>query len=99
MREFLPVVLALEIWGSSLGNCPVTLHSDNMAVVQVINKNSSKDSHLMKLMIVSLKYNINFVAELIPGKSNVAADFLFRLQVEEFKQHAWTANPSRFQRN
>ena len=90
VREFLPVVLALEIWGSSLGKCSVTLHSDNMAVVQVINKNSSKDSHLMKLMrclmIVSLKYNKNFVAEHIPGKSNVAADSLSRLQVEEFKQ-------------
>ena len=90
VHEFLPVVLALEIWGSSLENCSVTLHSDNMAVVQVINKNSSKDSHLMKLMrrlmIVSLKYNINFVAEHIPGKSNVAADLLSRLQVEEFKQ-------------
>lgn len=89
VREFLPIVLALEIWGSSLKNCTVILHSDNMAVVQVINKNTSKDSCLMKLMrrlmILSLSHNVHFIAEHIPGKSNKAADLLSRLQVDEFK--------------
>lgn len=60
-----------------------------MAVVQVINKNSSKDSCLMKLMrrfmILSLSHNVHFIAEHIPGKSNKVADLLSRLQVVEFK--------------
>lgn len=81
--------LALEMWGSSLKNCTVILHSDNMAVVQVINKNTSKDSCVLKLirrlMILSLSHYVHFIAEHIPGKSNKAADLLFRLQVDEFK--------------
>lgn len=91
VREFLPIVLALEIWGGIVGNGTVTLQSDNMAVVQVINSNTSRDFHLMelmrRLMLLSLKFNIHFKAEHNPGKSNIAADLLSRLQVDEFQQH------------
>lgn len=90
VREFFPIVLAMEIWGESLSNTAVVLHSDNSAVVHVINKNSSKDPHLMKLMrrlmLASLKYNIHFFAEHIPGLYNVAPDLLSRLQIQRFRE-------------
>lgn len=64
-------------------------HLDNIAVVYVINKLTSKDSNLMKLirrlMVTSLKYNLSCHAEHIPGLLNNAADLLSRLQVQQFK--------------
>ena len=89
MREFLPIVIALEMWSSTLRNSTIVLHSDNLAVVQVINKNTSKDSNLMRLMrclmILSLTFHIHFSAEHIQGITNVAADLFSRLQVSEFR--------------
>lgn len=89
VREFLPIVLAIEMWGPTVTNTSVTFHSDNIAVVHVINKNTSKDSNLMslmrRLMIASLRYNIHFRAEHVPGLLNTAADLLSRLQIQQFK--------------
>jgi hypothetical protein len=89
VREFLPIVIALEMWGSSLQNSTVVLHSDNLTVVQIINKNTSKDSNLMqlmrRLMILSLTYNIHFHAKHIQGVANISADLLSRLQVSDFR--------------
>ena len=42
VREFLPIVIAQEKWSSTLRNSTIVLHSDNLAVVQVINKNTSR---------------------------------------------------------
>lgn len=90
VREFFPNVLAMEIWGEGLSNTSVVLHSDNSVVVHVINTNSSKDPHLMKLMrrlmLALLKYNISFFAEHIPGLYNVAPDLLYRLQIQRFRE-------------
>lgn len=36
-------------------------------------------------MIASLRYNIHFRAEHIPGLLNTAADLLSRLQIQQFK--------------
>lgn len=88
VREFLPIVIAFELWGSCLANSTVVIHSDNSAVVHVINKTTSKDTRLMqlmrRLMILSLSHNIHFQAQHIPGVANTAADLLSRLQVPQF---------------
>ena len=79
----------MELWGEELSNTSVVLHLDNCAVVHVINKNFSKDPNLMKLMrrlmVASLKFNIHFYAEHIPGLHNIAPDLLSRLQIQRFK--------------
>lgn len=89
VREFLPIVIALEMWSSTLKNSTIVLHSDNLVVVQIINKNTSKDPKLMqlmrRLMLLSLTHNLHFYAKHIQMVSNVAADLLSRLQVSEFK--------------
>lgn len=88
VREFLPIVIAFELWGSCLANSTVVIHLDNSAVVHVINKTTSKDTRLMqlwrRLMILSLSHNIHFQAQHIPGVANTAADLLSRLQVPQF---------------
>lgn len=38
VRDILPLVIALELWCHQLKNCNVILHSDNIAVVHVVNK-------------------------------------------------------------
>lgn len=89
VKEFLPIVIAFEIWGHLLSNSTVVLHVDNLAVVHVINKNSSRDPSLMqlmrRLMVLSLTHNIHFRAKHIEGVNNIAADLLPRLQVKEFQ--------------
>ena len=88
VREFLPIVIAFELWGSCLANTSIVIHLDNAAVVNVINKTTSKDTKLMhqmrRLIILSLSQNIHFRAEHITGNANTAADLLSRLQVQEF---------------
>ena len=53
-----------------------------MAVVEIINKQSSKDRTLKRLVrrlvLAGLKFNVLFKAKHIPGKSNVVADHLSR---------------------
>ncbi len=50
VKEFLLIVLAVLKWGSSWANTKVLFLCDNMAVVQVINKQSSRDGKIMHLL-------------------------------------------------
>ena len=60
--ELSPIVLSIEVWGSQLANKCVVFHSDNMAVVYIINKQTSQDPHTMRLVrifvVACMKYNI-----------------------------------------
>jgi len=71
VKEFFPIIVALEIWGDLLSNKRIQFHSDNIAVVYIINKKTSKDPVLMKLLrrlvVQLMKFNILFVAVHIPG--------------------------------
>lgn len=88
-KELFPIVLALEIWGTILKNKCIILHSDNYAVVHIINKQSCKDSVVMKLVrrlvLTCMQHNILIQAKHIPGKDNVLPDLLSRLQVKQFR--------------
>ncbi|XP_062618317.1 uncharacterized protein LOC134279921 [Saccostrea cucullata] len=82
-KELLPIVVAVETWGESLANSSILFYSDNMAVVNIINKISSKDVPVMhlvrRLVLACLRFNILFKAEHIPGKLNILPDLLSRL--------------------
>ena len=86
IKELFPIVLALEIWGSEMANKKILFMSDNMAVVEVINKQTSREKNLMhllrRLVLVCLSKNILFRAKHIPGKYNIIADRLSRLQFQ-----------------
>lgn len=70
--------------------------SDNLAVVQIINKQSSKEKTLMKLVrrlvLATLNWNIHFRAKHIPGKHNITADRLSRFQFQAAFQHMTQLN-------
>jgi len=82
IRELFPIVLAIHLWGRNLQNKCVQFHTDNMAVVYIINKQTSKDPTIMKFVrqfvLLILKYNIMFKALHIEGAKNKAADQLSR---------------------
>lgn len=96
-KELFPIVLALEIWGAQLKNRCITLHSDNFAVVYIINKQTSKDVHIMylvrRLVLSCMQHNLLVRAFHIPGRENVLPDLLSRLQVDEFRKAAPMMDP------
>ena len=88
--EFFPIIVALHIWGSQMANKCVCFVTDNDALVEIINRQTSKHKLIMllvrDLVLTSLKYNILFRARHIPGVHNSRADLLSRLQVNQFRQ-------------
>ena len=90
--ELFPIVAALELWGQYMANHSVLFLTDNQAVVEVINKQSAKNCHLMRLLrrlvVTALKFNVYFKAKHIPGKTNVVADKLSRFQEAAARQMA-----------
>ena len=99
LLEFYPTVLAVSVWADSLSNkCTcISFLSDNRAVVDIINSQTSKDTkvmHLMRKLVLScLRHNILFRAVHISGINNNLADSLSRLQVEKFQALAPKACP------
>ena len=87
VKELFPIILAIEIWGHLLANHKILFFSDNAAVVDIINKTSSKDKVLMKLVrrmvVAAMHFNIFFKAKHIPGKTNVVCDLLSRFSFQE----------------
>ncbi|XP_062567617.1 uncharacterized protein LOC134229845 [Saccostrea cucullata] len=65
--ELFPIVLAMEMWGSQFQNHKILFLTDNEAVVAIINKTSSKDKTVMKLVrrlvLICLQNNILFKAK------------------------------------
>ena len=86
--ELYPIVLAVKLFSNSLCNKSVLILTDNEALVPIINKGTSKDSQIMKLiriMVVQcLRDNILIRAQHIPGSENLRPDSLSRLQVKRF---------------
>lgn len=87
VKELFQIVLALDIWGPLLANHRILFLLDNAAVAEIINKTSSKDTIIMKLVrrlvLAALKHNIHFKAKHIPGKTNVIYDLLSRFSFQE----------------
>ena len=67
----------------------IVFFSDNQAVVEIINKQTSKDRSVMALLrhfvLCTLKYNFLFYAKHIAGCVNRESDALSRLQEEKFR--------------
>jgi hypothetical protein len=66
-KELFPLVLIAEIWGPLFSNRRVLFHSDNAAVVAIINKQSAPDSVTMilvrRLVVAILRHNVVFRAK------------------------------------
>ncbi len=88
VKEFLPVVVAAATWGRHWGGCYIRFHSDNMAVVAVLNKRTAKDPllihYLRCLFFYAAFYKFHYSAAHIPGSLNIAADALSRNNLHLF---------------
>lgn len=90
LLELYPNVVAVSLWGHLMKNHCVRFFTDNLALVYILNRQTSKDNQIMKLVrrlvLACLKHNILFQSSHVQGCKNVSADALSRLQVEEFRR-------------
>ena len=95
--ELLPIVLALEVWGCMLANQVIIFHTDNEALVSILNKQRAKEPLVMLLVrsfvLNQLRHNVYIKAVHVPGFLNIHADALSRLQVQRFRDLNPEANP------
>ncbi|VDI74134.1 Hypothetical predicted protein [Mytilus galloprovincialis] len=90
--ELIPILLALCIWAPLLKNSKILFRTDNIALVDILNKRTSKSKRVMSIIrpfvLRSMNYNIQFKAKHIVGAKNNIADALSRFQLEKFKRLA-----------
>lgn len=99
--EFVPIVLAMSIWGSRLRNKKIKFFVDNLALVEILNKQTSKSKRVMSLMrpfvLYTMQNNIIFRSHHILGALNSISDSISRQEWRRFRSLAPTAkqNPER----
>jgi len=100
LLELYPIFLLVLIFKNSLSHKRVMFHCDNTAVVQILNKQSSKAYRIMNLLrpmiLTMLNYNISFCAVHIPGTTNIICDTLSRKQVDRkfLRDHGMNMYPT-----
>ena len=81
-KELLPITLACAMWGAEWQNRQVLVLSDNMAVVNIMASQTSRDTvimHLLRCMhFFCVMHGISVRAEHIPGVNNTVADAISR---------------------
>ena len=86
----LPILLSCVVWGLTRSKKYVQLYCDNLSLVDSLNKGSSKDPSVMKLLrtlwLFIAYFDISIKATHIPGTQNNSADHLSRNSMEKFRQ-------------
>lgn len=101
LQEFVPVLLALHVWGELWSHAVFTFHCDNRAVVDVLRSNTSRDpgmlSVLRAILAFSLPRDLIVHAIHLPGKLNIVADSLSRFQATNsfLTEHNLCASPTK----
>jgi hypothetical protein len=82
--EIYPILALVETFGHKFANSKIIFHCDNESVVEIINKQTSKDPHIMAivrpLVLKLLILNTRFCSVHIPGVNNIVADAVSRFQ-------------------
>ena len=72
LLDLYPIVLAVNIWGPLWKNHCILFFTDNEALTAIINKQSSTDNNIMKLLrclvLACLQYKVLFQAKHIQGR-------------------------------
>ena len=83
--EIYPIYVLIKMFAQKILNADIVFHCDNEAVVNVLNKQTSKDPYLLKIIrlivLEQLKYNFTLSSKHIPGVTNILADKISRFQV------------------
>ena len=106
--ELVPIVIALSLWYTLLSKKKLVIHTDNQALVSVINCQTSKSCRTMSLLrpmiLILMKHDIIVRAIYIETKMNNVADSISRMQWSRFRMAAPHADqeptpiPNEFQR-
>ena len=82
--ELYPIFLHIKIFHKILAGNKVLVRCDNLPIVHTLNKLSSKNQRVMKLIraivLFLMEFNIEIKAIHLPGKTNRLCDFLSRHQ-------------------
>ena len=82
VKELLPIIMGVVLWGRSWQGRTIRCRCDNMAVVAILKSGSSKDERVMHLMrnlfFFLTSYNVILLGEHIPGVENGAAMLIKR---------------------
>lgn len=82
--ELVPIILAFCTWGQKLKGKSIVLRSDNLALVEILNKKDSKNKRVMSLIrylvLYLLQNNIQVKSVHIKGEINSISDAISRLQ-------------------
>ncbi|XP_044217636.1 uncharacterized protein LOC122989025 [Thunnus albacares] len=97
IAEMYPIVIAAILWGHEWSKKTIAIHSDNSAVVDILNKGRSHNLDIMqfvrKLTLVSAQHQFIIRALHIPGHKNAIADSLSRFMFQKFRLLAPASNP------
>ena len=81
-KELTPIILSCAAWGNTLRRQRVLFQCDNKSMVASFQKGSCRDQQVMHLLrtltFFTAYYDIELIAEHIPGVANTAADHLSR---------------------
>ena len=85
-KELFPAIIAAHVWGHHWCHKHVFFHSDNAAVVHILNSRMSKVPGLMRLLrsllFAAACHCFSFSVQHVPGVTNQIADALSRFQVQ-----------------
>ena len=88
VKELVPVVIAVAMWGQQWAERTVLVRCDNMAVVHALATGTARDCRLMHklrcLHFFSAQHQIHIQAEHLAGSLNSAADALSRNNMSLF---------------
>ncbi|XP_034554896.1 uncharacterized protein LOC117823776 [Notolabrus celidotus] len=97
LHELYPVVIAALLWGHEWSRKSILIHSDNTAVVEIINKGRSHSPAIMpflrRLTLISAHHQFILRAAHIPGYLNTIADALSRFSFQKFRHLAPESDP------
>ena len=95
VKELVPLILSVALWGGHWTGATVLCKCDNEAVVAVITTRSARDKQIVQLLrclfFFEAHYDCHLVASHITGAANELADHLSRNRATSFLQGAHPA--------
>ena len=94
--ELVPIALSIFLWGYQFRNKQALFHTNNTAVVSILNNMSSKSDRIMSLLRPNVYWTLilhfQFKAKHVFSVDNCIADAISRRQVERFRRLATSAD-------
>ena len=97
-EELYAIVCAVHTWGHLWRQQKILFHYDNIAVVDIWKKGSTRDTETMSLVHMlyfrAAHHHINIVITHIAGFNNITADPLSSFQNQQFQELGPQAQPT-----